>query len=611
MLSMAIASVYFSLLVVGGVLSAEIQVSTTTDSTTVNETVFEDAYEQWLESFGPYILMEEPEPVSPSSNSLDQVVLEAETAVEGGREVTAPIAVRVEKLGLLNPHLDYEVVIESQVEESGSLFVILNPHDDKSRCGLGGLSSTHLIQSMKEANQTLAELEDLEIAMTSSNSTWEEVSQDFWWAKGNLSGGGVLGLSFTPPECGCLFLSVFFSLPVENMTLVAGPHAFPNDMRALFCVDDTAQPLPEEEDVEEVAEEEEVSADLAMAPEEEEGDDTQEEKSIDVSKPKGRLARKKAKIAARKAARKAVRKQIRKKGQKQNNRALKKQRMQQIRDQIREAGLRVTRWRVRQRVRLQNQQSQQITEGSAVENPTNTSKPVGRMAKKKARKARKQAKKARKPWRRLRKQQRRNRMNQNGTLSERQDLNETVSEHQDESDSEVDILMNMLNGTEENELFEHEDQEALQDEEASPQDVAGSGVGPNRQQRKRGNRRHRKRGKQRVQKRPSTQGIKFCCKHGINRKKVLLNIIEVPEGNARNDTSCNTSLDIITTFAGYKFSMDETTCQERFIACCNAFTEEVWKANQGKKERRQQRKQNRKARRQEIRRQRQEMEDGS
>lgn len=37
-------------------------------------------------------------------------------------------------------------------------------------------------------------------------SAWAEVSEDYWWARGRLAGGGMLSITFTPPECGCLTL---------------------------------------------------------------------------------------------------------------------------------------------------------------------------------------------------------------------------------------------------------------------------------------------------------------------------------------------------------------------------------------------------------------------
>ncbi|XP_042857990.1 uncharacterized protein LOC122244207 [Penaeus japonicus] len=189
--------------------------------------------------------------------------------------------------------------------------------------------------------------------LSNATSSWDDFSDDFWWAKGTLGGGGMLALTFTPPECGCLTLSVFFALPVDNTTLVAGPYSFPRDMRSLICVDSAAQPLPEEPEEEE---EPLVEDQVALVEEEEE---EEEEVEVGMEKP-GQLAKKgqrqKARQAARKAGRKAARKKI-KKGQKQANRAARKQKVQQIRQQIRQAGMRVTRWRIRQRLRQETVQN--------------------------------------------------------------------------------------------------------------------------------------------------------------------------------------------------------------------------------------------------------------
>nr|XP_027235354.1 golgin subfamily A member 6-like protein 22 isoform X1 [Penaeus vannamei] len=442
----------------------------------------------------------------------------------------------------------------------------------------------------------------------------------------------MLALTFTPPECGCLTLSVFFAIPVNNTTVVAGPYTFPMDMKTLFCVDSGAQPLPEEPEEEE--EEPLVEDQVAVIEEEEVG--AEDEMEVDgVTLKPGQLKRKaqrqKARQAARKAGRKAARRKM--KGKKQAGRALRKQRVQQIREQIRQAGMRVTRWRIRQRLRqasLEENSGDQATEQPVTKRP--------RWARKQARKARKQARKVKKPWRRLRKEARKNRRVQaeqrlardgNGTMA--MDFNDTESStesqvsdsacpmnfQQDEND-EVNILLTMIeaesmnvskiHGESENESesqIQGDEGVAIEkergggEEEENREGDSGIPLQGRRHGRKDRKRKQQKRFKGRTKK-PPTKGMKFCCKFGIARKKMILNITA-----AENPLPCSNPEDVVATFAEYKFDITEESCQSRFTACCNTFTRAIWETNQEKKAaRKQRRKQNRKARRQKTRRQR-------
>ncbi|XP_063589427.1 golgin subfamily A member 6-like protein 24 isoform X2 [Penaeus indicus] len=637
------AGLYFSLLVVAGLLGLGVRADTTTEASADNEVMLEDAYESWLENFGDYILMEKQEYnednatllESPEVREIQQELIRGEEEEEeeeegeaGGHEVLqerldvaeeegfeermirSPVVLALEKYGLLNPYLDYEVWLESQVEEKGLIFVTLNPHENKSRCGLGGISNS-LVFSEGENEITT----DQNLATTAnSTSSWDEFSEDFWWAKGSLEGGSMLGLTFTPPECGCLTLSVFFALPVDNTTVVAGPYTFPEDMKTLFCVDSGAQPLPEEPEEEE-EEEPLVEDQIALVEEEEEGAEVGQEVADETLKPgqlKRKAQRQKARQAARKAGRKAARKKLRK-GKKQAERAQRKQKVQQIRQQIRQAGMRVTRWRIRQRLRQENLGN---PEEQATQSPAEAITKRPRWAKKQARKARKQARKVKKPWRRLRKEARKNRRMQwaqgmaqgeNGTRSVEFNDTESSAESKMDEHDEVNILLTMIEAQSRNET-ESEGDAQFQEEEAAgfeeENEVGDAGSAPQgrRQGRRERRKKQHKRNKGKAKKKTPTHGMRFCCKFGIARKKMILNITA-----AENPMPCSNPEDVVATFAEYKFNIAEDTCHSRFTECCNTFTRAIWEMNQERKTaRKQRRKQNRKARRQMSRRQKQE-----
>ncbi|XP_042858912.1 uncharacterized protein LOC122245029, partial [Penaeus japonicus] len=152
--AMARPFVYF---VLGGLVLFGARADNTTEANAESEIMMEDAYASWLENFGDYIVMEEQVHdrenatttlESPEESAILQDLLQEEQMGEDENEerdmITAPVALTFEKFGLLNPYLDYEVLVESQVEESGFVFVTLNPHRDTTRCGLGGLSSSHI-----------------------------------------------------------------------------------------------------------------------------------------------------------------------------------------------------------------------------------------------------------------------------------------------------------------------------------------------------------------------------------------------------------------------------------------------------------------------------------
>ncbi|XP_047480821.1 trichohyalin-like [Penaeus chinensis] len=545
---------HFSLFVVAGLLVLGARAESTTDASADNEVMLEDAYESWLENFGDYILMEKQEYSeenatileSPDGREFQQELYkgeeEGQEEEEGeaaehevlqerldvgeeealeDRMIRSPVVLALEKYGLLNPHLDYEVWLESQVEEKGLVFVTLNPHENQSRCGLGGISDSLVFHGGENEIST----DQIVAATANSTSSWEEFSEDFWWAKGSLDGGSMLGLTFTPPECGCLTLSVFFALPVDNTTVVAGPYTFPEDMKTLFCVDSGAQPLPEEPEEEGEEEEEPLVEDqVALVEEEEEGTEVGQEVADETLKPgqlKRKAQRQKARQAARKAGRKAARKKMRK-GKKQAERAQRKQKVNQIRQQIRQAGMRVTRWRIRQRLRQENlgnseEQATQATVEAITKRP--------KWARKQARKARKQARKVRKPWKRLRKEAKKNRrmqlaqrmaQDENGTrsmefmdteISAESKVSESACHlnfQMDEHD-EVNILLTMLDAQSRNESgvegdAQFQEEEAAGFEEENEVGDAGSPPQGRRQGRRERRKKQQKRNKAKAKK---------------------------------------------------------------------------------------------------------------
>ncbi|MPC27048.1 hypothetical protein E2C01_020200 [Portunus trituberculatus] len=72
--------------------------------------------------------------------------------------------------------------------------------------------------------------------------------------------------------------------------------------------------------------------------------------------------------------------------------------------------------------------------------------------------------------------------------------------------------------------------------------------------------------------------------------------------NSRSVTAifaeCNTSIDVVITFANHQFGIEEDTCTTTYTTCCENFTEDMWESIKARKaERRTERKQRRKSRR--------------
>ncbi|XP_068228439.1 uncharacterized protein [Palaemon carinicauda] len=595
-------------------------VGDTANETSSEDDYFEEPLEKWLENFRTYTFMLEQDVEDKAAGE------EGDEAVAGTEEPftpeddldlgeedydqgsAAPITISMKKFGsLLDPNVDYKLKLESLVAEEGSVFVILETFENKTDCGVGGFS----LHSVEEESNGLEELEQSEDAAGSprrrggrpvigtttrtplvafavdteaetpttwtvghdTGSEWIEHSKDLSWAMGQLAGGGLLTLIFTPPECGCLILKAYYALPVgDNVTLVVGPDSYSSDLEKLLCVDPTVRNI--EENLIDTETEDAVATDERI-PSEESGDGPP---GVSRKGPKGRgkVNRRKAKLQ-------------------------KKKRRQEARKIIRQAGRRVTRQRVKAHLRLRRK-----LEKSEVDEEGRPVRPSGgKWARKEAkRQARKQSRKARrdwkgkKPWKKHRKHARRNRnkhnrlnRHHNRTRNATEELEEEAYEEflnaTTESPTEDDTLADLLLGDE----MEEDQPEGGSDAEGADEDVP-------HHRRGRKHRRQKQRKAKKMKNKEKRKGAKFCCKHGIKHKKWQLNSNSTEE----RDIRCDTVNDIFMTYALHQFGVDNAHCSSRYETCCSKFTSELWENMKAKKAaRKAKRKQQRKATRQQRR----------
>ncbi|XP_053652988.1 glutamic acid-rich protein isoform X1 [Cherax quadricarinatus] len=565
----------------------------------------EDALGNWLAQFDTYTFMVNPGVNSSSDLESDEnVVPEADTeettATEDEQSSFAPISVSLDEKGLLNPDIDYQVLVESLVAEEGSVFLTLSKYASKSSCGVGGFSKGSTMNLTKgqwdiehqvnNLNTSIIEFSDSESTSSSpSLSSWEKISDDFWWVQGRLVGGGVLALTFTPPECGCLTMSTYYALPVGTLTLVVGPQIYPKELQALVCVDPSAK--YQENDEEEEDEEHDVG---------ESEDSTEENNQVDEQDILSSWVRDNGNEDddSVPGSVKMGRRQKNRKARKEARRLERKRRMQENRQRIRQAGRRKVHQQLNQEKQRNNRRLNR-----------RRNRQNGRLSKN--------------SWKKLRKhRQKKNWKHQNETSAQagnstalhmdggNGDLNSTVP--QLEQDRLIDILLGATPDSSEVEDSPSSVEDPSAEESSVPADVEGEN-----QTSRRKNRRQKKM-RRRDKKKIHHPGIKFCCKQGVKHKKyqIILNT-SVEEGDVPR-TSCNTTSEIVTTFANHQFAIGEESCKSTFVSCCSKFTADMWNAIKNKKqtrrmqrkerrkERRHQQKQKRKEQRKEIRRQRKE-----
>ncbi|KAK7070426.1 hypothetical protein SK128_012068 [Halocaridina rubra] len=545
--------------------------------TSKNETEVEsefvvDILERWLRNFGTYTFVVDqdtddqvnedmvPETASSFPSGNDE---EHDEDYEHGS--SAPISLIVEDVvGLLDPDLDYTVKLESLVVEGGSVLVTLTSFENKTDCGLGGftLSSEDRQRSGQEGRLNISHRQDGNSSTTfvafsvdneaeapsqwqsgNESSSWEELSQNLWWASGKLEGGGIVSLTFTPPECGCVMLKAHYAMPVgDNLTLVVGPEAYPSDLETLLCIDPTFADI-EENLIDSEGDEESA----------EESTNLQEVKNkSSLGESAGKVGKGRGGWATRQAAKKARR----------------AKRRQAARQAIRQTGKRVTRKRINKHLRLRRKHDE------ADENAENRNgRQRGKWARKQARKAaKKQAKQAKNSWRRQRKQRRNKHRRRNRPQNATEDASESIGDNTNvtvpvsDEDAVADLLLN--------------DEEEGDEEETGDGGTNSGSVPSHRRGRK-----HRRRGRKPKAKplnREQRKGDKFCCKRGIKFKKSQFSN-DTAAGGEQPEIVCSDINDIIISFAEHQFGIDKSQCAARFEACCTKFSPQFWERVRSKK----------------------------
>ncbi|XP_042231206.1 glutamic acid-rich protein-like isoform X2 [Homarus americanus] len=589
--------------------------------------VLEDALGDWLTQFDTYTFMVKQDVDSSfdeENTAGDEDILTDEEGAPGEETSTneeddhasfAPISVLLSEDGLLNPHLDYRVLVESLVAEEGFVFITLGKYANKSSCGVGGFSKNstpNVTESRLDIEHQLEDFNTTIIAFaleskstfSSLSSSWDEISEDFWWVEGKLVGGGILSLTFTPPVCGCLTLSTYYALPVGNLTLVVGPQAYPAELQKLVCVDPSARYEASEEGDEE-ADEDHILQDIghpivanfmaedlhgeAEDTEEDEGQDSKDPNQPERTPRPGKLGRRFKGQRGKKTAK----------------RLEKKRRRQERRQRIRQAG--------RQKVRLQTNQENRANRTLWKNN-------------KKRRQNRKQGRHGKKAWRKFKKQNRKGKRNKffsrhhNGNTTEEhmEDHHEELNSTQQliEDERLVDILLGGTSNTSEvdssfESLLLEGGHDLEENDEAEANDIPGDMVEASPRSRRK-NRRQQRKKRRREKKKIYSPGEKFCCKQGVKHKKYIILVnTSVEEGDV-SPVSCNSTHDVVTTFAIHQFAIAEDQCEANFLICCSKFTSEMWDAIKAKKtarrvqrkERRKERRQHRKQQRKELRKQR-------
>lgn len=576
----------------------------------------EDAIGDWLTNFDTYTFMVKEDVDSGigqnGSEDDDDIVTDEEevaeeetTALEEDEEQPsyAPITVSLGDQGLLDPNIDYQVLVESLVAEEGSVFITLSNYANKSLCGVGGFSldfSPDFSDGRSEGRLDIEhKVEDfnttiIAFALESENnsssrkgsSSWDEISKDFWWARGRLVGGGVLALTFTPPECGCLTLSTYYALPVGNMTLVVGPQAYPTELQTLMCVDPSARYQDQEEDEDIQAEENILVNGTLDIPQVEEQDIGLRDTTTSVQNEDEN---------AHHPLNKPSRPKKWRKGRKMAKRLERKRKRQQQRQKIRQAGRR----KIRQQLNQENRQGSR--KGSH----------------KKKRWNRKHGRKGKKFWKKFRKhaladmpQQNMQQLehhyepgnNTEGLLEE--DLGDSNSTDPKGKDKKlVDILLGMIHS---NNTYIEDNLDELEEGSISENNEVPDETEEGNAKSRRKHRRRRKKCKRKGRKNVYGPGVKFCCKQGIKHKKYML-ILNSTAGQDSSQTSCSSVSDIVTTFANHQFAVAQNTCESTFSACCSIFTNDMWNDLKSKKTaRKMQRKQRQRSRRQHRKQQRQE-----
>ncbi|KAK3866856.1 hypothetical protein Pcinc_027634 [Petrolisthes cinctipes] len=605
----------------------------------VEDEYLENALENWLYNFDTYTFMVKQD-IDHHHHHQDSTTTpgeEVEGEEEGEREFwSAPITVFLNERGLLNPHKDYIVTVESLVAETGTIFLTLSAYENKTRCGVGGVTRhqtpphhahhlpTRHLAIGEDHNDTLInfELEEevrgwvsvsgeeveegglvvgegkVEVwekegdsNTTHARSEWVEVSGEYWWSSGRLAGGGLLSLALTPPDCGCLTLSTYYALPAGNLTLVVGPQAYPSELQMLLCVDPSAQ--EDDDDYDDDTEASDYVGDEATTTDNEPLVGSDGEATVvrgsNNNKPhvvNGRSTR-----------------QRDRQDRKEAKRLAKKKKRQQKRQKIRRAGRRQAR--------------RQATNNN---NNGNNAHPRNR---KQRRQEQRQAKKA---WKKIKKQnkrqqrqnRRRNNVAGNNTTEGVPDHHHHNTTHpQVEEEKLIDLLLGNTtygnssshrNSSHETEVAEEREMEAAEGEAAEGEAAEGEAAegeaveGEIGRGHHRINRRMRKKMRRMERKKANhPPGIKFCCKQGVKHKKYILTINSTSEDDGVHP-SCNSNNEIVATFANHQYNIAQDTCIDIFRTCCTNFTSDIWDEIKARKAaRKMQRKQRRKTRRQQRR----------
>ncbi|XP_063877811.1 uncharacterized protein LOC135109897 isoform X1 [Scylla paramamosain] len=596
----------------------------------VEDQFLDDALMNWLDNFGMYTFMVKQDldshagdPDEGGAETEEQQQESGAVEVQGGageeveeegdavEEWSAPIAVSTGQRSLLNPHHDYLVTVESLVAEEGSIFMTLSKYENQTICGVGGLS---LEEEIKQVSRTggggfdvaqeresgddhttfIAFALQQEGTTNSTDSGWIAVSDQYWWASGQLTGGSMLSITFTPPECGCLALSTYFALPVGNLTLVVGPQAYPDELQTLLCVDPLAS-VPDhdykDEDQEDGGAEEEDGIDYLQQPSalvasRNPGEEVQETEAQETPQLQPTASTQKKKMS------------------REEKKMAKKTRRQMKRQRIRQAG------------RRQARQGQ----------------PNGGRGTTRRWNRKKNQRKRTRVWKKLNKRGRKGRRGKMGAKHHHhhhhdhdEGVNGTspddIMQHYplhlhhhhhsamatntstiQQEERLVDILLRDLhveNSTleeEESAVGEGEEGDATITEEGGDGEGEGEGEEAQTPRQRRKNRRQRKKKMRKQRRKVYGPGVKFCCKQGIKHKK---NILEIDNTSVTLPQSCNISSDVVITFANHQFGIEEDTCAITSTTCCERFTEEMWEGIKARKEaRKTERKQRRKSRRQ-------------
>ncbi|XP_076061817.1 uncharacterized protein LOC143037456 [Oratosquilla oratoria] len=574
----------------------------------------------------------------------DEAVEEKETSKDAEDAITSPVSLEVlgrSEDGLLNPGKDYEVFVLSDVSTTANILLVLDNYIQMSSCGVGGFRKTEGSEDLAPHYSRspdylrIGESSDYnddpsymppEGGMNSSIN----VGECFWWAKGVLVGGDEVSVEYTPPECGCVMLSVYAAFESQDGMLVSGPNPRSGSQSELLCVARTAHKKDEDEDEAEAEEHLVQLQDESPRPQDstdvvtKSNDLTDDDNDVDDI-DEGELVATPQPTESKEKRRKKWRQRIRK-NKRRRGRCTKR-----------------NWWKCRKNKAARLHKNKGDLEENEVGGGEESEESQAQPHKKNHGKAgkRKRQHKRKKAWRKNHRHHKKTRKaNPNKCtrwrrrrglckvteVPEVQDVdtsNETESSqevgaelrNQDQAEGVNEDLFALLLGP------EGDDETILEQEE---QEVSETQEGEEERERE-GRKLNTKKPlmNQRKVRRMLPPGKKFCCKQGIMMKKTTAPTVanstspieehllmtpapgdqqeaqeeekeEEDEGSAEEeDGVCLEAPQEVTTWAHYKLKIDPLECETVYKTCCSKFNVEWWLAQR-------QRKQERKERRKEI-----------